>query len=298
MAKTFQFGPLRLDVEFGGLGGPTLSLFGYRSTASAPGASHTLVVMLENRIPIEAAIEHVRKMRSALKFGPERYARFIMMQERKSWREAQALVAEGTGLYAVASVVGDEALASAEQQLDATIRESEAEEEEEEAAEEAVQEALQAGMKKEFVLGAIHALVKVLGFVKEGGVAFEVSLTAPNAPAITDRAVGETPLLSSAVQWLLTDTLGVLRVGPEKVARDLITAGGPADEINERVATLNAFGVVVGPQAIQQALDAIAVEVAREEDEYYSVALEHLEERRKIVRARIEELMRRRTRGK
>jgi len=297
MARTFQFGPLRIDVEFRGLAGPTLQLFGYASTASAPGTAYTLSAILEERDPVEAALEHVRKMRSALKYGPERYVRLIMMRERKSWAEAQTLRAEGIGLYSVASIVGDEVLAAAEQELATAIQEAETRAERAEAEADEATKAVVAGAQTAYVLGPIRATVTVVGITKDGSVGLEISLEAPNAPALTDRVLSPNPLPSSGVDGLLSETLRVLDVGPEKYAEEFIAQGEPAKEAKGRAEAMRAFGMIVGAQALQQALDAIKVEGMREADQFETEMIRNLEERHKVVKARLDELRRRRGRG-
>lgn len=302
MARTFHFGPLRLDVEFGGLGGPTLSLFGYNSTASVPGATNTYQVLLEERDPVQAAIEHVQKMRTALRYGPDRYARLVMMQERKPWTVAQTLMAEGRGLYSVASVVGDEVLAAAEQELSAKLQEAEAKEDEEaQEAEEVLREATKtavAGMTTEYVLGTIRAEVTVLGMLKDDSTVFQVTLEAPNAPEVKDQVVSPNPIPSSVVYLELSNILEVLAAGPDRYAGEYIKEGEPAEHARTRAEAMHGFGMVVGAQAIQQALDAVKVEGFREQAQFEDAMLQHLEERHKVVKARLDELRRRRERGR
>jgi hypothetical protein len=293
MDETYDFGVFRIDVAYKGRAGPTVTLEAYESVVTAAGVRSASVSYLTGHTPVRAALDHVKKLRRALRLGPRRYAGVVTTEERRSWREAPDLAAEGEALHAAASIIGDEPLAAAEAELGEELARKLGE-----GMEARVRgvEAFKRGMDRAYDLGPLRVRVEIVG-MGENVVAFRIVGEAPGVEPFRGDVASPNPVFADAAIWFVRELAEAVRLGPEEYTRKELLENPemPPEKVRTTAAGFHALAAAAGAPALEAALISLRAASAGEAAEYEGELINQLEEERREVREKIERLRRRRT---
>lgn len=302
MDRTFDFGPLRIQVT---LEGEEDEKPVFKVDVSVEGQTYELGVRTTPPLPAQAALYIVSEMRKAARMGAKRYVDLVVMRERLTPERAKARREEASALASIARAVpgGEVSLAAVEEALKAEL---EKEKLEFETGAQKTAEAVDEGKTVAFNLGSVGMVVELIGMVAnpegEGELAFfRVTAQVPGGPPHQAQVMTNAPLYSSAAGWLLREMRKILEVGQDRYAQEQI---GPVwktiDDATKYASEFYAIASAVGLAGLDHAARELEKAAAQERADAEEAELQRLEAELEEVRRQLAALRtaKRRPRGK